>query len=293
MVPTMDNPSTTSGPPATGSNTLTDQLAAGLRMEREGRCADALDLYNRLLTVHPHEGRLHYRAGCAALKMGEAAKAQSSFEVAVEQDPRNPRYLTNLGVALDRQGRREDAVRLYKRTALLDGGTVVAHHNLGAIYAEQGRMDEALRSFRAAIALEPDAEGYHNLGLVHFRADDFVAALESFRNAVACDSSYAVGHYYVGLCLMKTGNYTAAMEAFQRAWDLDARLARVPYHLGCCLHKLQRYEEARSRLEQALDAFPEDGRLHYQLALTCDALGLHPEARVHYGMASGRRNHTE
>ena len=37
--------------------------------------------------------------------------------------------------------------------------------------------------------------------------------------------------------------------------------------------------------EQALEAFPEDGRIHYHLALTCDALGLHQEARTHYGRA--------
>ena len=263
-------------------------LAKGRRLERDGLYAEAVAFYTSLLADGPPDSRWHYRLGCTCLKNGDPVAAEQAFRSAVDLEPDNPRYLTNLGVALDRLGRREDAVRSYKRAARQGGGTVVAHHNLGAIYAEQGRMDEAVRCFAAAIALEPDAEGYHNLGLVHYRNDDFSQALECFRQSIACDAGYAVGHYYCGLCLMKTGNYAEAVKAFRHAWELDARLTRTPFYLGCCLHKLERFAEARDLLEQALESFPDDGRIHYQLALTCDALGLHPEARLHYGRTGSR-----
>jgi superkiller protein 3 len=165
----------------------------------------------------------------------------------------------------------------------------VAFHNLGSIYAEQGRDSEAIRAFQAAIALEPDAEGYHNLGLVHYNSGDFLQALGCFERAIELDENFALGQYYVGLCLLKQGMYENAALKFKLSWKLDNRLVRVSYHLGVCLHKLEKYEAARNSLLEALDFFPEDGRVHYQLALTCDALGIPQEARQHYGQARAAR----
>ncbi|MFT5232210.1 MAG: tetratricopeptide (TPR) repeat protein, partial [Candidatus Krumholzibacteriia bacterium] len=201
-----------------------------------------------------------------------------------------PAYLTNLGVCLDRLGRREEAIQTYRASARRGAGTAVAYHNLGAIFAEEGRNEEAIRAFEAALDVDPDAEGWLSLGLVHYGSNDFAEALKCFESSVLCDQDFARGHYYAALCLMKTGIYGDACQRFQLAWRLEPRLARVPYHVGSCLHKLGRYKEARQSLEQALEFFPEDSRLHYQLALTCDALGLPHEARPHYSQARANSN---
>ena len=190
---------------------------------------------------------------------------------------------------LDRQGRRDEAVRAYRKSTHQDDASPLAFHNLGAIYAEEGRADEAIRAFEAALAIEQDAEGYQNLGLVHFAREDFARALDCFERSVECDPAFALGHYYAALCLMKSGIYADACLRFELAWKLDARLARIPYYRGTCLHKLERYEEARVSLEKALEFFPEDGRTHYQIALTCDALGMPQEERLHYSQARAAR----
>ncbi len=286
----MDNKSQTSDSRGLSAQERDGLLAKGKELEREGFYTEAVGLYEKMLDEPVPRACWHYRLGCTYLKMGQAGAAVIAFRDATDCDADNPRYLTNLGVALDRLGKRDEAVRFYKRATLFGGGTVVAHHNLGAIYAEEGRIEEAARAFNAAIALEPDAEGHHNLGLVYYRIDEFRTALDCFRQAVGCDPKYAIGYYYAGLCLLKTGNYKEAVHDFRRAAELDQHLTRVAYHLGRCLHKLEHFKDARAQLETALDAFPEDGRIHYQLALTCDALGLHPEARAHYGHASSCRD---
>ena len=259
-------------------------FSEGRLAEQQGRFADARRSYEKALAAGPVCADWLYRLGCVCLKLADPVSAENSFRRALELEPASAVILTNLGVSLDRQGRREEAVRFYRRSQQ-HGGTAVAHHNLGSIHAEEGRTDEAVRAFEAAIALAPDAEAYLNLGLVHVARGDYVAALESFEHSVSCDETFALGHYHAALCLMKIGRYADACLGFERAWARDGRLARVPFHVGACLHKLERYEEARQQLEHALEFFPDDGRIHYQLALTCDALGLPQEARRPYGRA--------
>ena len=255
---------------------------AGRRAEQAGLLDEARRSYELGLSYQADQHEWHYRLGCVFLKKGSPDLAEPCFRRALEGDPSRAAYWANLGLALDRQGLREESVRAYHKAACQEGGSAVACHNLGSIFAEEGRFEEAIRSYEEAISLEPDAEGFLNLGLVHFGAEDFIQAMECFDRCLECDSNFALAHYYCGLCMMRRGNNQPAISRFETAWKLDSRLARIPFHLGVCLHKLQRYPEARSSLERALEFFPEDGRLHYQLALTCDAMGLPQEARLHF-----------
>ena len=258
---------------------------AGRRAEQAGHLDEARRSYELGLSYAGEQHEWHYRLGCVFLKQDSPDLAEPCFRQALEGDATRAAYWANLGLALDRQGRREESVRAYRKAALQEGGSAVACHNLGSIYAEEGRTEEAIRSYEEAIAREPDAEGYLNLGLVHFATEDFIRALDSFDHCVELDPHFALGHYYGGLCLMKRGNYEPAISRFTAAWKLDPRLARIPYHLGeqgFSMLDMQRYVEARASLDRALEFFPEDGRLHYQLALTCDAMGLPQEARLHF-----------
>lgn len=272
-----------------GPRTSAELFQAGRKAEKAGELERARQSYELALASTPDQHPWHYRLGCVFMKLGLPECAEHCFLRANEIEPGTPAYLTNLGVCLDRQGRRDEAVRAYRKSTHQGGTSPVAFHNLGAIYAEEGRTDEAIRAFESALALEQDAEGYMNLGLVHYAREDFTRALDCFERSVECDSGFARGHYYAALCLMKSGIYLDACLRFDLAWKLDSRLARIPYYRGVCLHKLERYEEARTSLENALEFFPEDGRTHYQIALTCDSLGMPQEARLHYSQARASR----
>jgi tetratricopeptide (TPR) repeat protein len=276
--------------PDSGPPTSAELFQTGRKAETDGELETARQAYEMALASSPDQHPWHYRLGCVFMKLGLPERAEFCFRRALEIEPFTSAYLTNLGVCLDRQGRRDEAVRAYRKSTHQAGAGPVAFHNLGAIYAEEGRSDEAIRAFESALALEEDAEGYQNLGLVHYAREDFVRALDCFERSVACDPGFALGHYYAALCLMKSGIYQDACQRFDLAWKIDSRLARIPYYRGTCLHKMERYEEARTSLENALEFFPEDSRTHYQIALTCDALGMPQEARLHYSQARASRS---
>ncbi len=257
----------------------------GRQAERDGDLEVAREAYGRALARDQDQPHWHYRLGCVHLKAGDPTQATICFSAALRAEPHHGTYLPNLGAALDRLGRRDEAIRMYRKAILHETATAATYHNLGALFAEAGQTDEAIRAFSAAIDLAPDAEGYQNLGLVHFTGSDFGRAQACFEQAIACDADFAIGHYYAGLCAMKSGRYDEALKRFERVLQLNPQFARVHHNTGVCLHKLERYEKALDALQRALEAFPEDGRAHYQLALTYDALGLTQEARHHYGQS--------
>ncbi|MFN3649960.1 MAG: tetratricopeptide repeat protein [Armatimonadota bacterium] len=109
-------------------------------------------------------------ANAAAVKAYEAgrfAEAARLFEQAVELDPTNAGYWTNLGVAYGECGDDLQAFTAYRRAVELNPGEVSAYLNMGYLYMERERTAEAREMWEKVIALAPDsseaAEARQNL----------------------------------------------------------------------------------------------------------------------------------
>ena len=64
---------------------------------------------------------------------GDLPAAERAFRAAVERDPRDPQYVYNLGLALLRQGQREQAAPLFRRTLDLDPAFTAARQRLAEL----------------------------------------------------------------------------------------------------------------------------------------------------------------
>jgi len=76
----------------------------------------------------------------------------------VAKRPENTRALTNLGVALVRAGRMEEAVPRLEQAIRLNPRQADAHFNLAMIRAEQQRWADAEQHLRRVVELEPGNE---------------------------------------------------------------------------------------------------------------------------------------
>jgi len=62
----------------------------------------------------------------------------------------------NKGIALDGQGRYDEAIKAYDKAIGLDRHDAKTWNNKGATFAKQGKYDDALQHFEFAIQLDPD-----------------------------------------------------------------------------------------------------------------------------------------
>ena len=150
------------------------------------------------------------------------AKELEMYRLALEVLPTFNRARNNLGVALRRRGRVDEAIEEYKLAIRQDPGFAEAHSNLGTAYMQQGRTDEALQAYRlAAKNAGPNGYVHQRLGVVYVRLGRYQEAIKQFRKALSKEPELAEARYYLGECYWKLGNEKKAIKEYQAALALD------------------------------------------------------------------------
>ncbi len=108
--------------------------------------------------------------GTSAFKAEKYDEALSSFEAAARERPNDPRPQFNLGAVLHKLGRNADANQALSKAEELDSKhefTNQIHYNRGTIAASEGKKEEAIKEYRRALRADPNDElARHNLEVV-------------------------------------------------------------------------------------------------------------------------------
>ncbi len=98
--------------------------------------------------------------------LGRYVVAETCFEEALENQPRNAAYLYNLGNAQRELGKPKEAALQYQKAIQLSPNDADIYNNLGNVQRELGQLDLAIRSYQKALDLNPNL--YHaKVHLVH------------------------------------------------------------------------------------------------------------------------------
>ena len=118
-----------------------------------------------------------------AFGQGRLAAAESLCRQALALDNRNPSsILSNLGLVLQRQGRREEARECLEQAVTLRPEDATAWNNLGCLYRDLGRGQQGADCFRRAVALRPDyGEALSNLAITFSDEGRPEAAVQAYR----------------------------------------------------------------------------------------------------------------
>jgi tetratricopeptide (TPR) repeat protein len=160
----------------------------------------------------------------ATASRNEAYRTEESIWAdTVAKRPRNPKALNNLGSALARAGRSDEAMPLFEKAIEIEQNYPEAHNNLGGAFYNQRRMAEAIEQFSTAVRLKPD---------------------------------YAVAHLNLGLALHNRGRLDEAVAQYQEVIRLRPEDAEAHNHLGAALRSLGRGQEAIAQFKEALRLRP-------------------------------------
>ena len=133
-------------------------VAALLGLERYQAAIDLLDRSARLRPDTPPTAAWHVLMGLSLQGLGRNAEAVAQYERAVAADPGDVAAMELLAGWRSRAARYEDAVALYQ--GIVDAGQAKAktYANVGTALYRLNRLEEALRNFEQALALDPDLE---------------------------------------------------------------------------------------------------------------------------------------
>jgi tetratricopeptide (TPR) repeat protein len=95
---------------------------------RSGRAA--ADTAVAMVESHPGEPESHNAVGRAAMLRRDWARAEAAFREALRLAPQEPVYQSNLAVALERRGRRQEAMHHFRRAVETDPGNATVRRQL-------------------------------------------------------------------------------------------------------------------------------------------------------------------
>ena len=147
---------------------------------------------------------------------------------------------------------------LFRHTLAVTKNNYLAHNNLGAALVKQGRTDEAIRQFQEAIRLRPgEANARYNLALALLQRGQTDAAIRQFQEADRLMPGSAALHYNLGLALASRGQADAAIRQLREAIRLQPAYPEALGALAGALAGQGNYAEAIRSYQAALKAQPD------------------------------------
>jgi tetratricopeptide (TPR) repeat protein len=173
------------------------------------------------------------------------------------KSPAKARSQNNLGAALSRRNRMQEAIEQYQAALKIKPQFSDAHYNLGYALARTGKLDEGILHFREAVRVEPKRIKYlNNLGAALILKGDYPEAIDHFKTALIINPADADVHNNIGLAYKKRGQADAAMQHFSRAVVLDPRHAGALINRGAMQMDQGQLEAAGKDFARALEIRP-------------------------------------
>lgn len=173
-----------------------------------------------------------------------------------------------------------DNVALFEHALAVTPSNDVAHANLGIALHRQGREDEAEQHFRDAVKLRPNYVMAHvYLGIILAAKGNTEEALEHYRLAAGgppSDPAYADAINNIGTLLMARGQYEEAVVDLRKSAQLQPCDPDPQYNLGLALLELKKTDEAAACFRKALSLDPN----HHHAKAALEGLSKSPVAQA-------------
>ena len=129
----------------------TDQRDYAIELMRQQKFAVAYEAFCALLAQTSSDGGLHYMAGQCARFLNHLPVAESHLKSAVRLMPDQSSFFYALGIALQLQGKFNEAVDAFKATLKLDCDMELAYNSLALTQKKMGDFEAALDAYEGGM----------------------------------------------------------------------------------------------------------------------------------------------
>jgi tetratricopeptide (TPR) repeat protein len=224
--------------------------------------------------------------GVALQAEGRLDEATAHYHRAIALAPDYSPAYNNLATALRAKGQLADAVATYQQALRLRAEYPEAQYNLANALMDEGKAADAIEHFRIALQTIPASVDIHNnLGIALIGAGKRDEAIAEFREALQVDPDSVKAHRNLGDALGSARQYDEAIRHYRRAIQLDPSGGSTHYDFGSLLVEMDRLDEAIAEFRAALKADPTMVAAHNNLGIALGSQGRMDEAIVQFRQA--------
>jgi TolB-like protein/Tfp pilus assembly protein PilF len=176
--------------------------------------------YERALQLNPNDATAHHWFASDVLgALGESEGEIAEMRRARDLDPLSLVINTNLGAALLRAHRVDEAIAQLRRTVVLDNRFGYGRQTLGMALELKGQIPEAIAEYQAAIALDPSPTYLSLLGHVYGTIGRKDEATKLLGQIQEIGKSRYVDPYYFAIIHLGLGDREAALGALEKSFE--------------------------------------------------------------------------
>jgi CHAT domain-containing protein/Flp pilus assembly protein TadD len=249
-----------------------EAVVEGKTLAARRRWTEAIAAYRRAIQLDPNLAVAHNNLGTALAQQGRLQEAEDAYRRAIQLDANLASAYNNLGEVLAESGRPQEAEQVRNQASTLLSNTsfanVISYLNLGIALENQGKHEEAIAAYELAIEVNPTlGTAYNNLGNSLRSLERFEDAAEAYRRAIELTPTLVVAYNNLGFVLNQLNRVDEAREVYDRVNQIDPRLVALrdpdsanaeDYNtLGRVLRSQNRREEAIAAYTRAIELEPE------------------------------------
>ncbi len=188
----------------------------GYALLQQGKLDEAITLYQKMLPPMPdaNEDSLSAIPAAGTPNVPMTGKLNATIEGYSQAH-------LNLGAALERQGKADEALKHYIEALRIKPEYNAARKNLANLLAMQGKFELAIEQFEKCLLAEPDSADLHEAIayplMVKGRYDD---AIMHVRESIRLQPNSVSGYYKLGLIYKQQGNLLMARDSFSSALNM-------------------------------------------------------------------------
>ena len=229
------------------------------------RPAEAADVLRNAVRLDPALELAWFNLGRALAMLGFGKEADEAFEKSFSLNP----VRKKLAHAAEhhKEGRLEEAERLYREVVRDHPDNVDALRMLGRIAQSVGRHVDAERLFRRAVRLAPDFAGaLTDLGRVLKEQNQFEEAIECFGKVIELEPDNPQAHFQLAGALAPAAHTYRAIESYRKALALQPKFPGARLGLGHVLKTVGEQKEAVAAYRECIRLRPDSGESYWSLA---------------------------
>ena len=183
------------------------------------------------------------------------------------------------GVAAHKEGKLQEAERLYLAILQVQPAHPDANHNLGILAVSVNKAELALPLFKLALEANPKIEQFW-LSYISalIREKQFENAKQVLEQAKKQELSGENLHFIDAQINQNMGRLEEAEASYKKSIELKPDFAEAHSNLGVVLYGLGKLDEAEASLRQAIALKPDYAEAHSNLGLMLQELGRLGEA---------------
>ncbi len=261
-------------------------ILGGATWRRSGVYAGEETLWRDNVAKNPGAGLAHNNLGIALMRSGRLQDAIAEYEQALRIKPDFARAHYTLGIALVEAGKVVDAIEHYRQALRINPDYANAHESLGVALVQLGRLPEAIGQYQQALQIDPEnAEAHYNLGNALQQLGNIPEAISHYQEAVRINPNFAEAHNNLGNFLLQEGRVRDAIAEYEQALRIKPDSAAAESDLGLGLARLGKFQDAIAHYQRALRIDSNRAEAHYNWGLALVQLGRVPEAIAQYEQA--------